>query len=178
MNIDPVPQPAPYQVSPPRYSVSHQMATTAFELPNFRVTQNLGVVRGIVVRSRNVFATLGATHQQELGEVGSGEVSIHLNVRDELKQNQGVVHGGAIASLIDTAAAFAVLTRIDLNERVTTTDLTIHYLRPITAGRLTATARIVRAGRRLSVLSVEVTNAGLLVATAVKIGRASCRERV
>ena len=54
MNIDPVPQRAPYQVSPPRYSVSHQMATTAFELPNFRVTQNLGVVRGIVVRSRNV----------------------------------------------------------------------------------------------------------------------------
>ena len=48
MNIDPVPQHAPYQVSPPRYSVSHQMATTAFELPNFRVTQNLGVVRGIV----------------------------------------------------------------------------------------------------------------------------------
>src|SRR5438046_9257809 len=67
MNIDPVPQRAPYQVSPPRYSVSHQMATTAFELPNFRVTQNLGVVRGIVVRSRNVFATLGAALQQVVG---------------------------------------------------------------------------------------------------------------
>ena len=103
----------------------------------------------------------------ELGEVGSGEVSIHLNVRDELKQNQGVVHGGAVASLIDTAAAFAVLTRIDPDERVTTTDLTIHYLRPITSGRLTATARIVRSGRRLFVLSVEVTNAGVLVTTAV-----------
>ena len=74
----------------------------------------------------------------ELGEIEPGEVSIHLNVRDELKQNQGVVHGGAVASLIDTAAAFAVLTRINLNERVTTTDLTIHYLRPINGGRLTA----------------------------------------
>ena len=103
----------------------------------------------------------------ELGEIEPGEVSIHLNVRDELKQNQGVVHGGAVASLIDTAAAFAVLTRINLNERVTTTDLTIHYLRPINIGRLTATARIVRSGRRLFVLSVEVTNAGVLVATAV-----------
>ena len=103
----------------------------------------------------------------ELGEIEPGEVSIHLNVRDELKQNQGVVHGGAVASLIDTAAAFAVLTRINLNERVTTTDLTIYYLRPINGGRLTATARIVRSGRRLFVLSVEVTNAGVLVATAV-----------
>src|SRR5688500_4824364 len=57
----------PYAVSPPRYSVSHSMVTTAFELPNFRVTQNLGVVRGIVVRSRNVFATIGASLQTLVG---------------------------------------------------------------------------------------------------------------
>jgi len=60
-------QRVPYAVSPPRYSVSHQMVTTAFELPNYRVVQNLGVVRGIVVRSRNVFATLGATLQTIVG---------------------------------------------------------------------------------------------------------------
>src|SRR5205823_13976980 len=104
----------------------------------------------------------------ELGEVGSGEVSIYLDVRDELKQNQGVVHGGAVASLIDTASAFALLTQIEVHERVTTTDLTIHYLRPITEGRMAATARIVRGGRRLFVLSVEVRNdRDVLVATAV-----------
>src|SRR6266851_5600405 len=121
MNIDPLPQRTPYEVSPRRYSVSHQMATTAFELPNFRVMQTLGVV-----------------------------------------------HGGAVASLIDTASAFAVVTQLEPNERVTTTDLTIHYLRPVTAGRLTATARTVRAGRRLFVLSVEVMdNQQKLIATAV-----------
>ena len=60
-------QRVPYAVSPPRYSVSHQMVTTAFEVPNYRVVQNLGVVRGIVVRSRNVFATLGATLQTIVG---------------------------------------------------------------------------------------------------------------
>lgn len=60
-------QRVPYAVSPPRYSVSHQMVTTAFELPNYRTAQNLGVVRGIVVRSRNVFATLGATMQMLVG---------------------------------------------------------------------------------------------------------------
>src|SRR5712692_3921701 len=67
MNIDPIPQRTPYQVSPKRYSVSHQMATTAFELPDFRVMQTLGVVRGIVVRSRNVFAVLGAAVQHLAG---------------------------------------------------------------------------------------------------------------
>jgi len=67
MNNDPLLQKAPYEVSPRRYSVSHQMATTAFELPNFKVMQNLGVVRGIVVRSRNVFATIGAQFQTIVG---------------------------------------------------------------------------------------------------------------
>jgi uncharacterized protein YbjQ (UPF0145 family) len=43
------------------------MVTTAFELPNYRVVQNLGVVRGIVVRSRNVFATIGASLQTIVG---------------------------------------------------------------------------------------------------------------
>ena len=104
----------------------------------------------------------------ELGEMKPGEASIHLAVRDELRQNQGVVHGGAVASLIDTASAFAVVTRLEPDERVTTTDLTIHYLRPVSAGRITATARIVRAGRRLFVLSVEVMdNQQKLIATAV-----------
>lgn len=60
-------QRTPYAVSPPRYSVSHQMVTTAFELPNFHVVQNLGVVRGIVVRSRNVFANIGAAFQTLVG---------------------------------------------------------------------------------------------------------------
>ncbi len=104
----------------------------------------------------------------ELGEMKPGEATLHLDIRDELKQNQGVVHGGAVASLIDTAAAFAVVTRLEPGERVTTTDLTIHYLRPITSGRLTATARIVRGGRRLFVLAVQVMNDDeVLVATAV-----------
>jgi uncharacterized protein YbjQ (UPF0145 family) len=67
MSSDSMQQRIPYAVSPPRYSVSHQMVTTAFELPNYRVVQNLGVVRGIVVRSRNVFATLGATLQTIVG---------------------------------------------------------------------------------------------------------------
>lgn len=83
MNIDPVPQNTPYEVSPRRYSVSHQMATTAFELPNFRITQNLGVVRGIVVRSRNMFATLGATFQTLVG----GNITIWTKMCEETRSD-------------------------------------------------------------------------------------------
>jgi uncharacterized protein YbjQ (UPF0145 family) len=58
---------APYEISPARYSVSHHMVTTAFELPGFRVMRNLGVVRGIVVRSRNLFVNIGAAFKSMVG---------------------------------------------------------------------------------------------------------------
>jgi uncharacterized protein YbjQ (UPF0145 family) len=57
----------PYAVSEPRYSVSPQMVTTAFELPGYRIRQTLGVVRGIVVRSRNLFVNIGAAFQTLVG---------------------------------------------------------------------------------------------------------------
>jgi uncharacterized protein (TIGR00369 family) len=123
-----------------------------------------------LARAREAFASVPYAKLLglELGEIGRGQATIHLTVRDELKQNQGVVHGGAVASLIDTAAAFAVVTELEAGERVTTTDFTIHYLRPVSSGQLSATARIVRGGRRLFVLSVEVRNEQeTLLATAV-----------
>jgi len=122
-----------------------------------------------LARARSAFASVAYAKflGLELCELKTGEVSVCLDVRDELKQNQSVVHGGAIASLIDTASAFVILTAIDESERVTTTDLTIHYLRPITAGRMLAKARIIRGGRRRFVVSVEVENDGQLAASAV-----------
>jgi uncharacterized protein YbjQ (UPF0145 family) len=47
--------------------VSNHMVTTAFELDNFRITQNLGVVRGITVRSRSIIGTIGASLQTLVG---------------------------------------------------------------------------------------------------------------
>ena len=80
MSSEPM-QHVPYQVSPPRYSVSHQMVTTAFELPNFRIMQNLGVVRGIVVRSRNIFATIGAGLQTIVG----GNITVWTNLCEQTR---------------------------------------------------------------------------------------------
>jgi uncharacterized protein YbjQ (UPF0145 family) len=76
-------QRAPYAVSPPRYSVSHQMVTTTFDLPNYRIVQNLGVVRGIVVRSRNIFATLGATLQTVVG----GNITVWTKLCEQTRED-------------------------------------------------------------------------------------------
>lgn len=104
----------------------------------------------------------------EVGELKRGEAVLYLNAREELKQNHGVVHGGAIASLIDSASAFAILTLLEEGESTTTVDLTIHYLRPLTEGRMEARARVLRAGRRIIIVSVDVLGEGQkLAATAL-----------
>lgn len=104
----------------------------------------------------------------EIGEARHGEATIHLNLREDLKQNRGVVHGGAIASLVDTAAAFAILTVLEAGQTTTTVDLTVHYLRPLVEGRVSAHATVLRAGRRMITVSVEVRDmAETLAATAL-----------
>src|ERR1700685_1016899 len=47
--------------------VEHPMVTTAFELDSYRIIKNLGVARGIVVRSRNIFGSIGAGLQTLAG---------------------------------------------------------------------------------------------------------------
>ena len=104
----------------------------------------------------------------ELDDLSPGTATLGFNVRKQLTQNHGVVHGGAIASLIDTATAFAILTLLTPRERVTTVDLTVSYLRPLSAGRVTAAAKVVRAGRRLFVVSADVFDKdGKLATTAL-----------
>lgn len=93
---------------------------------------------------------------------------ISIEMRDDLRQPSGVLHGGVTATLIDTAMAFAVRTRLPVNEATATIDLTVHYLRPHISGTLTCTAKVVRAGKRIFTVSAEVRGTdGKLIATAI-----------
>jgi len=99
-----------------------------------------------------------------------GAATMLFDVRPELTRMEGILHGGALASLIDTAAAFAVLSLLAPDEQTVTVDLTLHYLRPVTAGQVAARARVVRAGRRLVNVAVEATDSDhRLVASAMLI---------
>lgn len=104
----------------------------------------------------------------ELVAATRGSVSLRLPVRDEFKQNHGVLHGGAMATLIDTATAFAIVSQLTVPEKFTTVDLNVNYLRPLTAGSATCKALVIRAGRRLLIISAEVhDDAGKLAAIAL-----------
>jgi uncharacterized protein (TIGR00369 family) len=104
----------------------------------------------------------------ELVELVVGEAIIRLDMRDELRQPYGLLHGGATASLIDTATAFAILGHLAEGEMASTVDLTIQYLRPHTEGAITCTAKVTRAGKRLMFVAAEVVNEQKkLIATAL-----------
>ena len=97
-----------------------------------------------------------------------GAATFALEWREELSRMEGLMHGGAIVSLLDTAAAFAVLTLLAPSQRTVTVDLTVHFLRPVTAGRVEARAQVLHDGRRVSVIRVEATDqAGVLISTAI-----------
>jgi uncharacterized protein (TIGR00369 family) len=96
-----------------------------------------------------------------------GAAVFALDWREELSRMEGILHGGALVSLLDTAAAFAVMTVLPPGGRTVTVDLTVHFLRPVSAGRVEARARVLRDGRRICVLSVEATDqTGVLISTA------------
>lgn len=104
----------------------------------------------------------------EMLDISFGAARLRLKMRDELRQPYGVLHGGATASLIDTATAFAVISCLPETERATTVDLTVHYLRPVSEGEIVCAATVVRAGKRILTVSAEVFNAdGKIIATAL-----------
>jgi acyl-CoA thioesterase len=100
--------------------------------------------------------------------IASGRATVALSVREELKQPHGLLHGGAIASLIDTATAFASFTVIGEGEKTATSDLTVHFLRPVTNGEVSCTAKVIKTGKRMVVINAEVVDStGEMVATAI-----------
>ena len=62
--------------------IDHRMVSTAFELEGYRIVRNLGVVRGITVRSRSVIGNIGAGIQSLFG----GNISIYTNLAEKARE--------------------------------------------------------------------------------------------
>lgn len=86
-----------------------------------------------------------------------GTATLEMIVRDEMRQREGLLHGGVTVSLLDTVAAFAIFPLLAENETTTTVSLNVHFLRAVTGGTLRAHARVLRAGRRIVTISAEIS---------------------
>ncbi|MFN0123060.1 MAG: PaaI family thioesterase [Blastocatellia bacterium] len=97
----------------------------------------------------------------ELDAMEHGRARLSMDVTDRHLQLAGIMHGGAIATLIDTAVAFAIVSTSEPGAGFSTIELKINYLSPIQkGGRITANAWLVRDGRRIVVAECDVHDAG------------------
>jgi uncharacterized protein YbjQ (UPF0145 family) len=97
-----MPPPFPAQFDP-------AMITTALELPNYRIVRNYGVVRGIVVRSRSIFGTVGASLQTILG----GNITLLSELCEKTRQDAFVM---MMQHAAEHGANAIVAARYDANE--------------------------------------------------------------
>ena len=94
--------------------------------------------------------------QIHLDRIDTGFARFRMPFRKELTQAYGVAHGGVIATLADTAVAFALMTIIQPGEMVTTAEFKINFFSGVKSGEMFGEARVVHKGKRLVVADMEV----------------------
>ena len=100
----------------------------------------------------------------ELIGAEEGLARVRLTLRPDLQNSQGIMHGGALGALVDSAGGLAVLTA-GVEGPIPTVEYSLNFLAPVDAGAVTAEGRLLRRGRRIAVSEVTVTDeAGRLIA--------------
>ena len=105
-------------------------------------------VRESFARQR-AMGTLG----MRLLRVAPGEVEIGLDFREDLTQQHGYLHAGIVAAAVDTACGYAALTLTEAGAEVLSVEFKLNLLSPAAGESFAARARVVRAGRNVTVCS-------------------------
>ena len=113
--------------------------------------------------SRGFVDVLGVRRQ----EAEDGRARLELDATEQHLNLAGTVHGGVLATLVDTAMGSAVRSSTGEEDVPATSQLTVTYLRPGKPGVLTVTAEVRKQGEHLTVCEAEVEQDGRALAHAV-----------
>ena len=117
------------------------MAITTAQDPAFRERVRASFAK------QTVMATLGAT----LEHLEAGECDIALAWRADLVQQHGFLHAGVLATVMDSACGYAAFSLMPADSGILSIEFHTHLLAPAAGERFIARARIVRAGRTITV---------------------------
>jgi len=92
----------------------------------------------------------------DVEQADDGSARIRFEAREEHLNPAGTLHGGVLATLVDTAMGTAVRSATDDGDVPATSQLTVTYLRPGTPGELVVTARVRTKGEHLTVCEADV----------------------
>jgi uncharacterized protein (TIGR00369 family) len=102
-----------------------------------------------------------------LKSIEPGHAVFELEADERHHNPMGTLHGGVYCDLADAAMGFAYAATLGEGETFTTVELKINFFRPVRKGRLTAEARVVRAGANLGYVECDVKDGeGKLMARA------------
>jgi len=99
------------------------------------------------------YSTIG----MDVKEISNGKARIELFMRKDLSQN-GMIHGGVLASMIDASCACAAFSATNFVGFVTTIDLQVSYLKPVSKGMVIASAECLRAGKNVLFCESKIRN--------------------
>lgn len=114
-------------------------------------------------------APIAGHFDMDVLEVGSGTVTFRCRPDESHYNPIGMVHGGLVCTLLDSALGCATHTTLPAGIGYTSIEIKVNYLRPVTvdSGPLTCTGRVTKPGRRVTFAEGEVLdNQGKIVATA------------
>jgi uncharacterized protein (TIGR00369 family) len=130
-----------------------------------------------VLRQRLAASAFHTWAGMDVVEASPGEVTVAMDVLDRHLNLQGLVHGGMLAILADTACGLSIRSAMEPGRLHVTTDLDIHYLAPARPGRLLGRARAIKVGRSLAFAEASVEDGdGRLLARAQSRFSVSGRE--
>lgn len=98
---------------------------------------------------------------------GPGEGLCRLKIRRDFFNPVGSVHGGIPFTMIDNDMGAAINSIIEPDERASTIEVKINFLRPVVDGDLVSTTEVLQRGRRIAVLESRLRQGRKLVATAL-----------
>lgn len=119
-------------------------------------------MRRPTLRSRSGFARASSAKAScahlgaELVDIAEGRVTITLRSRPEVTQQHGYIHAGATSAIADSAGGYAALTMFPDDAEVLTVEYKINLLAPAAGDWLEAVGTVVKAGRTLTVCTLEV----------------------
>jgi len=111
------------------------------------------------LRSRIAASPFHSAFGVEVESARRGEVHLAWEARDEHRNLQGLVHGGVLATLVDMAMGLAIRSVVGPARRHVTIEMTVHYLRPATPGRVVAIGSALRVGSQIGFAEGTVVDA-------------------
>lgn len=90
--------------------------------------------------------------RMKLEHIEKGKVIISCENKKELSQYLGYMHGGMITSLADTAGGQAASTMLGEDAKIVTSELKIHFLKPVVCKKVIAVGEVISAGKKLIIV--------------------------